>query len=386
MQGTFDPSLLTDAQSGSAFRFSTTGTFTWETGGQPEITLGDVTFAGRLKLGGASGFELLGVDANGIPDPSPQSQASITLTGLTNLFNLAPHRPFEVKVSGALGSSDFIFFGLGDAKFRFDGSSPLPQFSVASLGFRAGTQLQLLQQQNLPFQITAGSITFINPALPLNQLFAPTNLRFTFSGAVDISLSPPDAGHPIGPRLFGAVNNVQVSLPNGFSSPPQFSINTFSLALENLKISDLAGLSGGVAVGNLNGPEPLFFAGQVGGLFNGVGVKAIVALRLNGLIGACLAVDLGPAGIPLDGGTLGGILLTGAEGGVSFGHTFSDPCDFKSSLQLNSNGTPGGPALARALPGAGAASGTLNRLELSNHKNPGVTNGRPIRRRCQPVG
>ena len=319
-----------------------------------------MTFAARLKLGGVNGFELLGVDANGIPDPAnPNSRASVTLTGLTNLFQLAPNRTFEVNVSGAMGSAEFVFFGLGNARFVFDGAPPEPQFTVQSLGFREGNQLKLLGQSLLPFRITAGSIAFINPARPLNQLFAPENLRFTFSGVVDISLAPPDANEPGGlPRLFGAVDNVQVTLPNGFNGPPVFSVNTFALSLENLTIGDMAGLSGGLIVGNLITPEDLYFAGTVGGGYNGVAIKAIVATRLDGLIGLCLSVNAGAAGIPLDGGTLGGILLTGAEGGVSFLNNFADPCDFKSFLGLSGGGEPAAaPIQAASATGSPAASG-----------------------------
>lgn len=360
LRGTFDGDLLFDPQSNAAFSFGTSGSFRWQTDQLPSMALDSLTFAGRMKIGGVNGFELLGVDANGIPDvANTNSQASISLIGLTNLFELATNRTLEVNVSGAMGSADFVFFGLGNARFVFDGAPPEPQFTVQSLGFREGNQLKLLGQSLLPFRITAGSIAFLNPARPLNQLFAPENLRFTFSGVVDISLAPPDSNEPGSlPRLFGAVDNVQVTLPSGFSGPPQFSVNTFALSLENLTIGDMAGLSGGLIVGNLNTPEDLYFAGTVGGGYNGVGIKAIVATRLDGLLGLCLSVNAGAAGIPLDGGTLGGILLTGAEGGVSFLNSFSDPCDFKSFLGLTDSGEPAAaPIQAASATGLRAAPG-----------------------------
>ena len=360
LRGRFDGDLLFDPQSNAAFSFGTSGNFRWQTDQLPTFALDSLTFAGRMKIGGVNGFELLGVDANGIPDPAnPNSQASVSLVGLTNLFELSTNRTFEVNVSGAMGSAEFVFFGLGNARFVFDGAPPEPQFTVQSLGFREGNQLKLLGQSLLPFRITAGSIAYINPARPLNQLFAPENLRFTFSGVVDISLAPPDANEPGAlPRLFGAVDNVQVTLPNGFNGPPVFSVNTFALSLENLTIGDMAGLSGGLIVGNLNTPEDLYFAGTVGGGYNGVAIKAIVATRLDGLIGLCLSVNAGAAGIPLDGGTLGGILLTGAEGGVSFLNNFADPCDFKSFLGLSGGGEPAAaPIQAASAAGSLAASG-----------------------------
>jgi photosystem II stability/assembly factor-like uncharacterized protein len=345
VRGTFDGDLLFDPDTEAAFAFATSGTFRWDFVQVPTFELGTVTFATRLKLGGPDGFALLGVDANGIPDPDdPDSLASVTLEGLANLFRLTPDRPFEIRLSGALGSAQFAYFGLQNARFVFDGiataPNPEPQFFVQSVGFREGEQLRLLGQELLPFRLTAGSLAFANPALPLDELFVPENLIFTVSGELDLSLTSPDTASTDLPRLFGAVEDVRITLPQGFAGPPTFSLDTFVLLLENLSIGDLAGLTGGLAVGNLSNPSELFFAGTVGGGFNGVAIKAIVATRLDGLIGLCLDVNAGPAGIPLDGGSLGGILLTGAQGGVSFANQFADPCDFKSYLQLSSSGTP----------------------------------------------
>ncbi|RME90616.1 MAG: hypothetical protein D6766_13000, partial [Verrucomicrobia bacterium] len=344
VRGVFTADTLFDEDNNGAFGFATAGSFSWNLADFPTFVLDSVEFSGRLKLGGSSGFALLGVDANGIPDTDPNSLAKVRLLNLPNLFQLSPQTPFEVEVNGALGSPDFIYFGLQNARFVFDGVADEnnfePAFSVQSLGFREGTQLALLGQELLPLRLTAGSVMFLTPGLPLNQLFAPTNLLFTVSGEVNVSLSSPDAESPDVPRLFGAVENVQIGLPNGYAGLPNFSLNTFALTLENLSIGDLAGLSGGLAVGNLQNPEELYFAGTVGGGFNGVAVKAIVATRLDGLIGLCLKANAGPAGIPLDGGSLGGILLTGAEGGVYFGNQFGDPCDFKTFLNLNEDGTP----------------------------------------------
>ncbi|MFW6353921.1 MAG: hypothetical protein ACOC3I_06000, partial [Verrucomicrobiota bacterium] len=338
---------------GGAFGFGTSGRFAWDFVDAPEFSLDTLVFTGRMKLGGPGGLELLGVDANGIPTEGSETAASITLEGLDNLFDLAPSRTFAIKVSGALGAADFAYFGLRDARLIFDGEFDLgasppklePEFIVTSLGFREGTQLALLGQELLPFRLTSGSIAFIEDSLPLEERFALTNLRFTVSGEIDISLTEEEGGEDL-PRLFGAVENVRLAFPEGFAGPPEFSLNSFGLTLENLSIGDMAGLTGGLFVGNLQTPEDLYFAGTVGGSFNGVGIKAIVATRLDGLMGLCLNVNAGPAGIPLDGGTLGGILLTGAEGGVSFGNAFSDPCDFTSYLGLGPDGAP--PGLAGA--------------------------------------
>ncbi|HVY71812.1 MAG TPA: hypothetical protein VHH73_17905, partial [Verrucomicrobiae bacterium] len=342
MRGAFSPDLLADPQSNSGFSFGTGGSLRWETGGLPQVALDSLSFGGRMKIGGAGGIELAGVDTNGIPAPGdPNVQASITLNGLTNLLALSAERKFEVSVSGAIGATDFMFFGLRDARLVFNGvatvEDPEPQFQVSSIGFQTNERLKLLGLDALPLHLTAGSVTFITPGVPLPRLLSPTNLILTVSGNVDISLAPPDAKSDKLPRLFGAVTNVQVRLPRGFGAAPEFSVNGFALALENLTIGDMAGFSGGLAVNNLNNPSELFFAGTVGGMYNGVGIKATIATRLDGLIGLCLAANAGPAGIPLDGGALGGILLTGAEGGVSFLNNFSDPCDFVCALGLCEN-------------------------------------------------
>jgi len=135
---------------------------------------------------------------------------------------------------------------------------------VASLGFRAGTQLKLLQQQNLPFPNHRRQPCVHQPGAAAQPTLCAGQPPLHLQRRGDISLAAPDADHPTVPRLFGAVNNVQVTLPDGFSGAPHFSINTFSLALENLTIGDMAGLSGGVTVGNLNNPSELFFAGEAG--------------------------------------------------------------------------------------------------------------------------
>ena len=338
VRGTFDKDLLQDGESLQGLACESASSLTWRTGQLPEFQMGTVTFAGSIKLGGLT---LMGVNTNGIPDPS--AMASITLVGITNLIQgkIDTSRTFEVVVSGAIGVAETFSFGLKGARFTFDGQPPEPQFGVQSLGFATGTSFPLWEV--VPFQITDGSVVFQTPSLPLPEMLAPANLLFTLSGSINISLGEGDNA----PRLYGAVDNLAFTLPQGFSGPPEFQINTLMLELQNLAIGDMVGLTGGVAVGNLNDPPNLFFAGEVGGGYNGVGITAIVALRLDGLLGLCLKASAGPAGIPLDGGAVGGILLSGAEGGVSFANQFADPCDFKAYLGLNEHGQPAGsPALA----------------------------------------
>jgi hypothetical protein len=207
--------------------------------------------------------------------------------------------------------------------------------------------VKLLGLDALPARLTAGSISFQNPNLGFPDLLELPNLKFVVSGVVDIHLGEGESDKL--PRLYGEFQDVRLRFPDG--APPEFGVDSLALSLENLTIGDMAGLTGGLAVGNLDDPDNLFFAGMVGGSFNGVGIKAIVATRLDGLIGLCLSANGGPAGIPLDGGMLGGILLTGATGGVYFGNSFANPCEFKGILGLDpATGNPTTPPQAARAP------------------------------------
>ncbi len=307
-----------------------------------ELAIDSFSVCGRFRLGGANGLEITGVDG-------PASLACLTLSTERNLLDLGGD-PLTLALSGRFGSEQFAFFILDNARFTFDAAGAFG-FAVAGFGFEVGESIKLLGEDLLPVQLTAARLDFVNDTLPLLPpsgqpgLLELQNLVFTLSGSVNIAFPPsPDAAAPGEglPRLFGAVDDLVVAFPQGFEGVPTFSLDGFALTLENLSIGDLAGLTGGVAFGNLNDLENLFFAGQLGGGFNGVGVTVIFAATLKGPIGLCLDVNAGPAGIPIDGGSLGGVLLTGAKGGVSFGNTFVDPCDFRALLQLGDDGKPTG--------------------------------------------
>lgn len=341
VRASIDAELISTAESGDmVIGGGTSATFTWDFVDPPELQIGALSIAANMRLGGAVGVALGGVDSNGIPDS--EELARLTLEGLPYLFNPSPQNPFAIEISGSLEIAGFLAFGLKNARFVFDGNpaNNEPELIIGALGFQQGSDfLNLLNIEALPANLTAASIALVDTSRPPAERFALDNLVITASGNVNISLGEEDPS----PRLYGAVENFQVRFPRS-ANGPVFNVNAFALTLENLTIGDLAGISGGLMVGNLNQPEDLYFAGLAGATFNEVGVKAIVAARLDGLIGLCLDVNAGPLGIPLDGGVLGGVLLTGATGGVSFSNTFADPCDFKSYLNLDSEtGEPAPP-------------------------------------------
>ncbi|BET66413.1 hypothetical protein ASA1KI_13310 [Opitutales bacterium ASA1] len=337
-----------DAQSGAGVaacgEFSLASSFDTSTGTitlVPSLALTQLEFCGRFRVGGENGFEVTGAGGAG-------TNACIQLIGLDNVFAPGPEadgRSFAIGVTGRTGFDQLGFFTLDGARFVFEGE-PLPRFRVASFQFETGEALNLFQQELMPLRISQAGICFVNPDAPLDQLFAPQNVVLLVSGEVVVGIPGFDASEggddAALPRLAGGVECLRVAFPNGFNGLPTFSIDGLVLQLENLSIGDLGGITGALALGNINDPANLFFAGKAGASMNGVGLTVIFAATLQGPIGLCLDVNAGPAGIPIDGGSLGGVLLTGAAGGVSFGSRFADPCDFNELLGLRPDGRPPG--------------------------------------------
>jgi len=348
-----------EIEADGSLRLGTCGTFslhavvdgvTGESTYLTDLQLDRVSICGRFRLGGA--LDLRGEGGSG-------TLACLTLDGLSNVLAPSEEAPFVIGVSGQLGFGDFAYFGITNGRFLFQGGDA-PVFDVEKLNFVSGENLRLLQQDLLPFSIDSATLEFLqDPGQLTLEAFRPENLQLIVSGSVTVGIpgfaqTEDDQGEgdvPI-PSLSGGVQNLAVTFPDGFSAPPHFALSTLVLELKGLTIGDFGGLSGGLAVGNIDDPLNLFFAGTVGGALNGVKVKATLAMTLEALVGICLDVNAGPAGIPLDGGTLGGILLTGASGGLSFGNTYNDPCNFKSLLGLGPDGRPAADAadLPQGLP------------------------------------
>ena len=311
----------------------------------PEFTPGPITAAGFFRLGGADG---LTVDL-----------AALTVAGLENAFDPTPALPLSITLTGEVGLGTLGSFGLGDTRFLFEGAA-LPRFVPGSFTFAPGTALPFAGIEELPVTLTRLSFGFTEGGRPLETLFAPDNLFVVVSGGVRLEI--PGGGDDVpAPRIAGSVTDLAIRFPEGLSGPPVFTANGLSLVLEDFGVGDLGGISGGLTVSNLQNPSDAVFSGVLGATYNGVGLKVFAAFTTRGPLGLCIDANAGPAGIPLDGGVLGGILLTGAQGGVSFGNTFADPCDFRSDPRLTAPNTPATPppaalAVSSALRGAATSS------------------------------
>lgn len=307
----------------------------------PVAELGTLELAGRFRLGdGNSGFLVRGIDR-------PDALATLRFGGLGNLLNLSRDKPFTIGLTGAAEVPGLFAFTLNNASLKFIGPGG-PLFGVTEVALAApsgGDLLQLLQGTSdanlMPLTISKVGFGLNNPSLPImNGAFAPTNLKFILSGGLRLNLPGFDSESSTAPSIKGDVADLTVSFPNGFTNLPSVSANMVRLTLQNLAIGDMAGITGGLAVANLTDPANLLLAGEAGASFNGAGIKLLIAAGRDGLIGVCLSADARPAGIPIDGGALGGVLLTGAEGGIKFRGGASDPTEFESYLRFASDGTP----------------------------------------------
>jgi photosystem II stability/assembly factor-like uncharacterized protein len=342
LRGTFDPNLLFDAGVNAAASFTACGSFAWRVGALPEFALTSVAFAGNFRLGGPNGIAIKGARTTGA------TQAQIALVNLQNAFIRTTDAPFLIRVEGALDIANFIEFGLEQSAFVWDTTGSLvPRFEPGGFYGALGEDAIEMAGEVLPLYPTLIGLRFKNPALPLFPpagqmgLFDPANVIALVSGVVSL---PNGAAIASGsPGIFGAVNELGFSFKRQgdlvLPEPP--SLDGFCLQLQNLDIPPLGGITGGICLGNLQSllqnpprPQDIYFAGQVGAKFQDIGAEVILATKPLEFIGACFSLNAGPAGIPLDGGTLGGILLTGGKGGLNFKNSFADPCDFRSYIDL----------------------------------------------------
>ncbi|HWB01723.1 MAG TPA: choice-of-anchor D domain-containing protein [Verrucomicrobiales bacterium] len=340
----FDNKLLTNTADGTAVSATACGSFAWDFQALPTFSLDVLQIEGAFKWGGASGLGLVGVQAG--------QPARIKFTGLPNLFHLTAATPFRVNLEAALDVADFIRFGLVDTAFIWDGTSLLPRVEAGGFQTDLGKEGIELADNFLPVYPTKIGLRFINPAAPLFPsagqmgLLDPLNLQLILSGVANLPNGEAIAAGA--PGIAGQVNDLVITLvKQGNLYLPHFNIDGLGLQLTNLDIPPLGGITGGIFVGNLNAlsanpPRPLdvYFAGQVGAKINDVGAEVMLAMKPTEFIGACFEVNAGPAGIPLDGGTLGGILLTGASGGINFKNSFADPCDFRTYITGNTAAFP----------------------------------------------
>nr|MDJ0869802.1 hypothetical protein [Myxococcota bacterium] len=309
------PGEVLALESGDSVAIEACGGLAITAGQAPEIAIDALALGGNFRLGGPDGLRISGFDTGQL--------ASVEVSGLDQLF--APNGPlFDVELSGAVEVPGGPRFALDQARFGFarDGAGVLlpPSFSIAAISFAPGDALSL--GDVLPLSITEAGIRFSDPAPPggLPALLDPQNLEFTLSAKA--ALPSPEA-----PFIVGQVEDLVASLDaQGF---PIFRLDAIRLGIQDLPLGPL-NVAGDVLVGGLGVPpeelfESIYFAGTVGGKLNGAGVLVNLAFDMAGVIGACLDVGAGPAGIPLGPS---GFLLTGVAGGVAFDPEIVDPCDF----------------------------------------------------------
>ena len=342
---------------------STGGCFSWTVGQIPSFILGDLTFEGHFRLGGDPGVEFKG--ARG------ESAASVSFANINNIFERNPVNvmdAFRITLQGAVNFADFIEFSLLESAFIWDGSvnNPLtgvidnrfPRFEPGGVCAEIREEGIDLIDDFLPLYPTELCLRFKENTLPLLPqgdppppgLFYPTNLVVLASGVITLPNGAAIEGGS--PGISGAVEGVEIQfMADELGLPvPDFpttvaSIDSLTLQIENLDVPPIGAIAGGLHIGNIdkavNGrPEELFFAGELEGKVNSVGVSILCALKPTEIIGTCFSLNAGPAGIPLDGGFLGGILLTGGKGGINFKNSFSDPCDFEQYIDFGT-GTGG---------------------------------------------
>lgn len=304
----------------------------------PQLELRNLEFTGHFHLGGGNGLLV----TNGL----------LSLRNLDNLFELGPTRPMILRVGGTVSAANLPSFTLQDARFTFFDPDRPPRFDLAGLGY---DERQFPLFQKIPARLTRAAFTFDNREAPLSRLFHPTNLNFTVSGV----LAFPTTGDPMfetsfddakldvnekGAPIFKGLDGLAMTL-RGLDLPP---LDDIGGRITAFGLSSLTGTSPARAALQAAPPsgldldlDNLFLAGRVSGSYQGYKVNLILAFRLDGMVGVCVDFNAGNVGIPLDAGYLGGVLLTGASGGMAFGTGFIEPCDFTQYLGPDGKPKPG---------------------------------------------
>ena len=287
----------------------------------PKLDVKTVQIGGTFHLGGRNGFLL--------------TNSVLAIENLDNLFTPSPAEPFVVTLDGTLMVADGPAFSLKDGRFTRTSADQPPRFSLGGLGY-SESRFQLAQR--LPVRVTDASFRFKDTNQPLSRLLLPSNVELKFSGSV--------AFPSVEEKLFeGTFTDLRVTAtPEG--RPVLEDIDGFSMLIGGMKLPPITDIGGALLVSGLSkaasaprgGAAPagvfggdvgdLFMAGTVEGSYQGYKLKLLLALRTTGIVGACLDVNAGEVGIPIDGGYLGGVLLTGAKGGVALGQGFIEPCAF----------------------------------------------------------
>jgi len=330
LRAALHPSMLTDPdRPGQSVSGMGCGVLTWTPGSNPSFQIEGLAIAGTFRLG---------------PSGPLLREVQATFEGVTNLFALSGDRPFKIRFDGTLDLSGASpagpLLGMKGAEFKFMGFGVPPSFRAPSEAVAANFRLG----GSLPLTVKRVVFRFRDPGLPLERLFEPSNLGITASAGVAIPQEQP--------FLLGDVDDLTVSF--GSDGVPRLEgLETLSLGVQSFNVPPLKDLGGRMTVGGLrDGPSKLWVAGRLGGSMQGYQVTVLMASTLNRVLGMCVQVNAGAAGVPL-GPT--GFLWTGAEAGLSFSNTSGDPCEFTTYFRTNSLGEVvgyNGPALdAPGLPG-----------------------------------
>lgn len=300
----------------------------------PRLDVKTLQFGGTFHLGGEGGFLL--------------TNTLFTVQNLDNLFEPTPAEPFVLALSGTLAVPNGPAFTLNDARLTQTSRTQPPQFTLGGLGV---SEHEFALAQKLPVRVTSASFEFKDRAKPLPDLLKPANVNLKFSVIASIPSKEK--------TLFeGTVNDLKVTVSQD-GKPKLEDVDGFGMLIKGLKLPPISDIGGGMLVTGLSkvagvnrsGParagvfggdlDDLFLAGTAEGSYQGYKIKLLLAFRTTGIVGACLDFNAGSVGIPIDGGYLGGLLLSGASGGIALGNGFNDPCEFTAYLGPDGKPKPG---------------------------------------------
>lgn len=300
----------------------------------PKFDVKTLQFGGTFHLGGTGGFLL--------------TNTLFTIQNLDNLFEPTPAEPFVLALSGTLAVPNGPAFTLNDARLTQTSRTQPPQFTIGGLGI---SEHEFALAQKIPVRVTSASFEFKDRNKPLPDLLKPANVNLKFSVLASIPSKEK--------TLFeGTVNDLKVTVSQD-GKPKLEDVDGFGMLIKGLKLPPISDIGGGMLVSGLSkvagvnrgGParagvfggdlDDLFLAGTAEGSYQGYKIKLLLAFRTTGIVGACLDFNAGSVGIPIDGGYLGGLLLSGASGGIALGNGFNDPCEFTAYLGPDGKPKPG---------------------------------------------
>ena len=316
------PVDMLTGENGDRIYIGSSGSINWKTNELPVPTLEELRIGGSFRLGGANGIRI--------------QDGELVAAGIAHMLQPSETQPFQLLLSGKIYlGDDGPGAGIQGASFTFTGAD-YPEFDFQGFYVRPGEEL-LGTVEQLPLKVRELEVNFIEP-YPLPQRLNPTNIRVTLSAELELPL-------PSGGNLLGMVDDISVhfnpyGIPIRKDGNPGIDIGGIGMGIDSFEAGGIV-LTGVVYLGGLDNPEDLFFAGKLGGQFNGTGVSALLALGTKGPRGLCLDVSGGSAGISL----AYGFMLTGAEGGVIFPNldgrvSNADPCDIRTYIRLNDKGRP----------------------------------------------